>query len=309
MSGASSFAVAGAALLALTCSMAARADGSSAAARPGPNTPVIAPAVPPHASADPRLRVVEYHPDRVLPLTAFVGYHVHLAFAADERFVSIGAGDTASFDVGAESNHLLLKPKLPTAGTNLTILTNRRVYFIDYRALARAPRSEEAVYSIEFRYPAVSAAAQDAAFDAGSETDGVAVTATRAGGGAVERSGVDAALATLAPALNHNYWYCGSAALRPTAAADDGVQLRLGFSARTELPAIYASTADGAESLVNTHIENDTLVVHRLAPRFILRRGRLVGCIVDRNERMRIRRAGSGTVNEGVRRETRVVAP
>jgi type IV secretion system protein VirB9 len=290
MSGASSFGVAGVALLALTCSMAARADGSSAAARPGPNTPVTAPAVPPDASADPRLRVVEYHPDRVLALTAFVGYHVHLAFAADERFVSIGAGDTASFDVGAESNHLLLKPKLPTAGTNLTILTNRRVYFIDYRALARAPRSDEAVYSVEFRYPTVSAA-------------------TRAAGDAAERSGVDAALATLAPALNHNYWYCGSAALRPTAAADDGVQLRLGFSARTELPAIYVSTADGAESLVNTHVENDTLVVHRLAPRFILRRGRLAGCIVDRNERMRIRRAGSGTVNEGVRRETRMVAP
>jgi type IV secretion system protein VirB9 len=309
MSSVSSFAAAGVALVAIAGATASRADGTSAAARPGSNTTVTAPAVPPSASGDPRLRVVEYHPDRVLPLTTFVGFHVHLAFAADERFVSIGAGDTASFDVGAESNHLLLKPKLPTAGTNLTILTNRRVYFIDYRALARAPRSEEAVYSIEFRYPAVSAAAQDAAFDAGSETGDVAVTATRAGGGAAERSDIDAALATPAPALNHNYWYCGSAALRPTTAADDGVQLRLGFSARTELPAIYVGTADGAESLVNTHVENDTLVVHRLAPQFILRRGRLVGCIVDRNERMRIRRAGSGTVNEGVRRETRVVAP
>jgi type IV secretion system protein VirB9 len=305
----SSFGAAIVALMALAGAMAARADGSSTAALPGPKVVFAASAVMPNAGGDARLRIVEYHPDRVLPLTAFVGYHVHLAFASDERFVSLGAGDTASLDVGAEGNHLLLKPKLPTAGTNLTILTNRRVYFIDYRAFARAPRPEEAVYSIEFRYPPASEAASEAAFNAGSGSDGIAVTATRAGRPAAEVPGVDSALARPAQALNNNYWYCGSDALRPTAAADDGVQLRLRFAPRTELPAIYVNAADGAESLVNTHVENDTLVVHRLAPRFVLRRGPLVGCIVDRNERTRLRRAESGTVNESVRRETRVIAP
>jgi type IV secretion system protein VirB9 len=297
------------ALVSLAGAMTARADGSSAAALPAPQAAFSASAVMPIAGGDARLRVVDYHPDRVLPLTAFVGYHVHLAFAADERFVSLGAGDTASLDVGAEGNHLLLKPKLPTAGTNLTILTNRRVYFIDYRAFARAPRPEEAVYSVEFRYPPASAAAAAGALDAGSESDGLVGSAMRAGGLAADTSGVDAALAAPTPALNDNYWYCGSAALRPTAAVDDGVQLRLRFTARTELPAIYVKTADGAESLVNTHVENDTLVVHRLAPRLVLRRGQLVGCIVDRSERTQIRRAASGTINENVRRETRVIAP
>ena len=88
-------------------------------------------------SPDPRIRSVDYRPTLVLPLTVFVGYHVHFEFAPDEYFVNLGSGDTSIIDVGSEGNHLLLKPKQPTAGTNLTILTNRRTYFIDYRALGR----------------------------------------------------------------------------------------------------------------------------------------------------------------------------
>ena len=96
-------------------------------------------------SEEPRLRTLDYSPDSVLSLTGFVGYHIHFEFAPDERFVTLGAGDSSVVDVGAESNHLLLKPKQATSGTNLTILTNRRSYFIEFRAFARAPRPGEVV--------------------------------------------------------------------------------------------------------------------------------------------------------------------
>ena len=231
-------------------------------------------------AGDARLRVVDYRPDFVLPLTAFVGYHIHLAFAPDEKFVNLAAGDSAGLDVGAEANHLLLKAKRPTAGTNLTILTTRRIYFVDYRALARAPRQNEAIYSIEFRYPLVPP------------------------GGAR----ADDDLLKPASAVNDRYWFCGSPELQPVSARDDGVQLRLQFAPHAELPAIYASSTDGTESIVNTSIENDTLVLHRLAPRFVLRRGRLVGCVVNRAD-VAGRRASSGTVQDGVRRETVEVEP
>jgi len=236
---------------------------------------------------DARLRIVEFRSNAVLPLTGFVGYHIHFQFAPDERFVSLGAGDSAILDVGAEANHLLLKPKLPTAGTNLTILTNRRVYFIDFRALARRPQPDEAVYSIAFRYP---------------EPD----PASAAPNGA---AAVAAALAVVPPIVNRNYWFCGSPALRPAMAVDDGVQIRLKFPPHAELPAIYASAPDGAETLVNTHVENDTVVVHQLAERLVLRRGGLVGCIVNRGTSARARRATSGTVRETIERATRDSAP
>jgi type IV secretion system protein VirB9 len=237
--------------------------------------------------ADARLRIVEFRPNVVLPLTGFVGYHIHFEFAPDERFVNLGAGDTASLDVGAEANHLLLKPKQATAGTNLTILTNRRVYFIDFRALARAPGPSEAVYSVAFRYP---------------ESNPAPIAPAAPGA-------IGTALAAVAPAINRDYWFCGSPALRPTTAVDDGVQVRLTFPPRAELPAIYASAPDGAEMLVNTHVEDDTVVVHRLAERLVLRRGRLVGCVVNRSSAASARRATSGTVRATVERATKENAP
>jgi len=236
--------------------------------------------------ADPRLRVIDYRPTFVLPLTTFVGYHVHFEFAPDEYFVNLGAGDTSSLDVGAEGNHLLLKPTQPNGGTNLTILTNRRTYFVDFRALGRAPHADEAIYSVVFRYPE-----------------------TRRGDAATARepAAADGLLERPRPRLHDDYWYCGSPSLRPLTAVDDGMQLRLTFAAHAALPAVFAQEPDGEEVLVNTHVENDTIVVHRLAARLVLRRGREVGCIVDHGHRDRETRAATGTIDTGVERVTREV--
>ena len=234
--------------------------------------------------ADPRLKVVDYQPTLVLPLTAFVGYHVHFEFAPGEFFINLGAGDTSSLDVGAEGNHLLIKPKQPTGGTNLTIITNRRVYFIDFRAVGRAPHPNEAVYSVAYRYP---------------PTDGAAEVSKLLPAEPVDR------LIAPRPTLNTDYWFCGSPSLRPIGAVDDGLQLRLTFAPQAELPAVFAAEPDGAESLVNTHVENDSLVVHRLAARLVLRRGREAGCVVDRSSRAHDRRAANGTVDPAVDRSTR----
>ena len=88
--------------------------------------------------------------------------------------------------------------------------------------------------------------------------------------------------------VNRDYWYCGGPTLQPVAASDDGVQTRLTFSARGEWPAIFVRNEDGSESLLNFHAEGTTAVVHRVAPEFVLRRGRLVGCVENRGY------AGSG---------------
>lgn len=247
--------------------------------------PVVASAVV--SEVESRLRTIDYSPAAVLPLTGFVGYHIHFEFAPDEHFVTLAAGDTSGLDIGAEANHLLIKPKRATTGTNLTILTNRRSYFIDFRALARAPLPGELIFSVTFRYPPAdnSPGATPAAADAA------------------------AALAAAAPATNRDYWYCGSAELRPMSAHDDGLQTRLTFPPHTDLPAIYAAAIDGAESLINSHVENDIVVVHRLAARLVLRRGPLVGCVVNRSINAAARRATSGTVRTGIERATREVRP
>jgi type IV secretion system protein VirB9 len=220
-----------------------------------------------------RVRVVDYDRASVLPLTLFVGFHVHVEFAPDEHFVNLGAGDSAVLDVAAEANHLFIKPRQPAGPMNLTILTDRRVYYVDYRALGRAPHADELVYGVVFRYPAPPPPVV-----------------------------VPVVAPVVRPVEHTDYWYAGATDLAPVRAVDDGLQTRLTFSPSTALPALYVIESDGAETLVNTHIENDTVVAHRVARRFLLRRGALSGCLENRDGPAVLTAPSSGTIDPAVRR-------
>jgi type IV secretion system protein VirB9 len=108
---------------------------------------------------------------------------------------------------------------------------------------------------------------------------------------------------------NTDYWFCGDKSVKPTAASDDGVQTRLTFAARSELPAIFVRNDDGTESLLNFNIDQGDVLIHRVAPRFIVRRGRLTGCIVNKGFVGSGDRLESGTVAPDVTRERKDVHP
>jgi type IV secretion system protein VirB9 len=93
--------------------------------------------------------------------------------------------------------------------------------------------------------------------------------------------------------------------LKPVAASDDGVHTRLTFGAKAELPAIFVRNDDGPESLLNFSMGEGDVVIHRVAPRFILRRGRLAGCVVNKGFSGSGERLDSGTVAPTVERERR----
>lgn len=228
--------------------------------------------LPQSFGGDSRIREVLYDPNQVLKLDGVVGYHLHLELEEGESFVNLGAGDTAAVEVGAEGRHLMLKPKQETVATNLTLLTSKRVYTIEYTA-RRGRELRPAVYVVRFRYPVVAAA------EAPEPEPPVTPR-------------------------NLNYWACGAAELRPVEAFDDGVQTHLRFPARAEWPAIFVAGADGSEGLVNFHVEGDVAIVHRIARRFLLRRGRSVACVENRAFDGGGRSLPSGTVAPEVERVT-----
>ena len=94
--------------------------------------------VPSPGLLDPRIRSSAYSSDEVYRLTGFVGYQTDLEFEAGETFVGLGAGDIEGISFVAQDNHLFLKPKAAKVGTNLTILTSRRTYQVDYSASRHA---------------------------------------------------------------------------------------------------------------------------------------------------------------------------
>jgi type IV secretion system protein VirB9 len=248
---------------------------------------------------DTRIRTVEYVPDDVIVLTGFVGYQIHFEFAPGEEFVNLGTGDRDGIDVGKEGHHLFIKPKVEKVGTNITLLTNRRAYHLHYTAVRKRPdpKKDDVIYSIRFAYP-VEEAREALARKEREEAQARA---------RAEREARERALAQASGTRTRNeaYEFCGTGTLRPTAAFDDGVHTRFRFAARTELPAIFLRNDDGTESLVNLNVENDEVVLHRVARQWVLRRGQLVGCVRNAAFEGGGERLATGTVHPAVERAVR----
>jgi type IV secretion system protein VirB9 len=133
------------------------------------------------------------------------------------------------------------------------------------------------IFALRFTYPAAAKTAADAA---------------------AQRIDAELGRAAGEQRQNFDYWYCGGPALRPVLAADDGVHTRLRFAANAELPAIFVRSEDGSESLLNFSMKDGDIIIHRVARQFVLRRGALVGCIVNK-----------GFVGGGTRLDSGTVAP
>ncbi len=238
-------------------------------------------------TGDARIRLMSYAPDEVYRLHGYVGYQIDLEFEAGETFVGLGSGDLDSLTFAAQANHLFVKPRQGGIETNLTVLTSRRAYHFDYLTSERRPEPAlgDVIYVLRFTYPP---GPEERASDK------------------VERRLAEAAQSRW---HNLNYVYGGATQLKPVAAWDDGVQTRLRFGPQQELPAVFVRNDDGSESLLNFTVESGELVLHRVSRHFVVRRGRLEGCIVNQGFTGSGERLQSGTVAPAVQRLTKEAPP
>lgn len=245
---------------------------------------------PVRGDGDPRVRSARYLPDEVYRVQGFVGYQIDFQFEPGESFVGLAAGDIEGLMFVAQDNHLFLKPRVAFVGTNLTILTTRRQYQFDYTASSRRPASTDPdlIYAIRFEYPSQKPSQNTAAPDA-----------------------IDQRLA-MAPSMrsrNTDYWFCGNSELKPVSAWDDGVHTHIRFDVTAEWPVIFVLGSDGAESLLNFNVEDGDVVVHRVARQFVLRRGALSACVVNKGFAESGRRLDSGTIAPDVERDAKGAVP
>src|SRR5215469_12360587 len=233
---------------------------------------------------DTRIRIQAYDPGAIYRLKAYVGYQIDLEFEPGETFVSLGAGDMESITFAAQANHVFIKPRATGVETNITILTNLRAYQFDYvvGGAPPAPDLRDVIYAFRFTYPSAQAKT--------NRTD------------ALEHK---LASASEQRPRNLDYRYCGSPALKPESAWDDGVQTHLRFGPRQELPAVFVHNDDGSESLVNFALQGGDVVVQRVARQLVARRGRLSGSIVNGAFSGTGDQLRSGTIAPAVERITR----
>lgn len=226
---------------------------------------------------DPRVRVVDYNPLNVVRLSTFYGVSTHVQFADGEKINDVAVGDDLAWKVVPRGNHLFIKPQQTRADTNVTVVTSLHTYQFALVVQPRPARDAKAwadpnlIFSLTFRYPEEEAARRAAS--AGKEAVDARLGEARA---APSQAGKDG--------RNRDYWVAGSDEISPTAAHDDGRFIFLTFSRNRDMPAVYAVDAQGHEALVNTSVvDGNTIVVQRLVPRLILRKGDAVASVINKS--------------------------
>lgn len=231
---------------------------------------------PPKGAFDSRVRVVDYNPADVVKLTTFYGVSTHVQFGAKEEIKDVAVGDQQAWDIVPRGSHLFIKPKAQKADTNVTVVTDKRVYqfalIVEPRNVrdATAWRDPNLVFSLSFRYPDEEAARLTAQ--------------ARAAEAKAAQTDVKGKLAEAKKRdENRDYWVAGSEEVSPTAARDDGRFIYLTFSNNRDMPAVYSVDEEGKEALVNTNVEGNEIVVQRMVRKLTLRKGNAVACVVNKS--------------------------
>ena len=284
------------------CLAALSAPGLALAAPPGASSP--------HPTPDPRLREMVYDPGSVVTVPVKRGVVTLVQLGSDEAIEEVAAGlgsDCAKPDASwcitaqAGGRTLFVKPKSAAAVPNsLAVVTDRRTHVFHFVVLDdHDPKPP--LYRIQIHAPVPVASSQlpepavpPAFLPVPSPLSPQALVAER--------------LQAKAQVRNSQYSLAEGAAsndIVPTLVFDDGRFTYLAFPGNRELPAVFEVLADGTESMVNARMEDDLLVIDRVARRFTLRAGSAVVGIWNEAFDLNGAPAQAGTTVPGVVRSLR----
>lgn len=224
----------------------------------------------PAAAQDNRLKTLVFDENAVVRIDGMVKVQTTIKFAPDELIENVAIGDSAAWQVQPNKAQTILfvKPLEPAARTNMTVVTDKRTYLFD---LVASPRNS-ALYVLQFRYPELERAAEEARLAAAAEAEALAL---RAAADPIALAAAEDPAASVDPAsLNFAWASAGTAELLPVRAFDDGDALFLTWPQGTAIPAILVTNVEGQEGPVNYTVRGDTVVVEGVPPQVILRSGR-----------------------------------
>ena len=211
-----------------------------------------------------RIRLINYTPNTVFEFIGHYEYQTILEFGLDEEIETISMGTPTPWQVLPAGNRLFIKPIDDDATTNMTVITDKRMYFFEMHAKeATGLYDENLSFVIKFIYPEQY------------QQNAVKQVQTN--------SGPDLSKPEL---YNFNYTISGEARqIEPLQIFDDGEFTYLKFKdINAELPAIFLVDSENKEGLVNFRIEGGYMVVERVVPKFTLRHGGEVICVFNENE-------------------------
>lgn len=197
-------------------------------------------------SYDSRITLTKYNPENVIKVQTKIGISTLIQFEQGEHIsapdAGMGIGDAQAWGIDVRGNNIFLKPIAKKPDTNLIITTSKgRTYSFQLET------SQYPHYIVKLAYDKPKTS-NDKKPDIPC-FDGV---------------------------TNFRYGKWGDNALAPSYMWDDGRFTCLKFSKNAELPVAYQVAADGSESLINYHIEKDTMILQGISKEFRLRLGKQV---------------------------------
>jgi type IV secretion system protein VirB9 len=201
---------------------------------------------------DPRIKRLVYSENTIYRLDLMLRSVTALQFSDSEDVQSILIGDSASWEVVKlkQGNVVSIKPTIQSAGTNLTIYTDRRVYTFELRSAGEfSPAVAGAgLLRTVFVYPDEKKPKPQAA---------------------------------LLPAgrINSNYLVSGKSRFKPTWVQDDGRQTSFFIAPTAPRPAVFKVGPGRTEELINSRTRRDRIVVDGIADYWVLRIGDESVCI------------------------------
>jgi type IV secretion system protein VirB9 len=267
------------------------------------------------AGNDPRLQEVWYDPQAVVTVPVRRGVVTHIVLDGGEAITDVGTGlgadcskPEASWCIAAQpgGHHLFVKPKSSAqAANNLAVVTDKRIHAFRFVVLppgdARSP-VYRLIVKVQPTRRLAARAIEPAAPTVLSPLPPEPIPPLP-GEVVSERLGAAPEL------INSDYSVAegdNSQDIAPTLIFDDGRFTYLRFPNNREVPAVFHVLGDGSETLVNTRMEGDLLVVDRVSRRLMLRAGSaVVGVWNEAFDIDGLPPAGSTTV-AGVRRALKV---
>jgi len=214
-------------------------------------------------SMDTRIRVMTYNPNDVFKYIGYYGYQGNIQLEDGETIETISMGDTVSWQIVPSGSRIFLKPIEQDATTNMTLITNKRIYFFELHAKeAKNINDPGLVFAVKFLYP-------------GSSNNIVNFS---------QNAPVVPDLSNKANKAKYNFKYTisGSEVIAPVQIFDDGTFTYFQFKLPTSpVPGFFQTDKDGTESVVNYQVVGNYIAVEMVASQFTLRYGNEITCVFN----------------------------
>ncbi len=261
-------------------------------------------------TADPRLREVLYDPRAVVTVPVKRGVVTLVVLDADESITEVAAGlggecakPESAWCVAAQPggrNFFVKAKSSASAANNLAVVTDQRTHAFRFVVLADGD-PKPPVYRLVVRAPPRAVA--PARLEMRDTVPLVALPAIPPP--PPPQQVVAERLQAKPQVMNTQYSVAegtGSQDIVPTLVFDDGRFTYLRFPGNREIPAVFQVLGDGSETLVNTRMEDDLLVVDRVSRRLMLRAGSAVVGLWNEAFDLDGKPPGGGTTVPGVQR-------